>query len=564
VAKTRRKLAAAATAILSVGFVSAASRPADAASTAGAWTVADVFTASTPANPSSDAAGNPGVWTLAQGVGFDTGTYRPLTTYADTSCGFTGLRSFSDPSGLPSVGYNGTGRAIVNEPGTCATPFSIPAAGITVHPMANDVIVMWTSPVDGQVTITGRLFDADTNCGNGIGYRIGLIPAGGTEAVMLASGAFTNGGSSSIDPSTTTGVAVTKGSRIILGVDDEGDTTCDLTNADLTISTGTGNLFTWAAIGDSYSAGEGLSPYESGTATRTNSCHRSDRAYSQLIAPPSGALYRLFYACSGANVLPDNSTTHLGAWGSPNSGQVSPTEPAQVSYLNRDTDLVTMTLGGNALGWVDTLTNCTKIQTVPFHRTLYFDPKRCNRTVNGAAERIEIMRAKLLQVYREALVAAPSAQIRIMTYPPIFPTRSKKAGGCQIGRLNLPGVGTVDAVIAADTTASFVDAQQKANAAIVSAVNEVGDPRLRVVDVVPAFGGYSGHTVGCGDSGRPAPWINDMEISSRDLPTLANDLLKGNVADLRADLDRIYKGSFHPRGQGQQAMADALRTDLGW
>lgn len=562
--ETRRAVAASATALIMVGLAGAASRPADAAGGATVWTVADVFTASTPTNPSPDAAGNPGVWTLAQGLGFDTGTYQPLTTYADPNCGFAGLRAFSDPSGLPLVGYNGTGRAIVNEAGTCATPFSIPAAGVTVHPMANDAIVMWTSPVDGLVDITGRLFDADTNCGNGIGYRIGLMPAGGTIAATLTGGAFANGGSSSIDSSATTAVAVAKGSRIILDVDDEGDTTCDSTNVDLTIATATGSQFTWAALGDSYSSGEGLSPFQSETATRTNSCHRSDRAYSQLITPPSGAFYQLFYACSGANVLPDDSTTHLGAWGSQNPGQVSPVEPAQVSYLNRDTDLVTMTLGGNALGWVDTLKNCTKIQTVPFHKTLFFDPKQCNKTVNSADDRITTMRAKLLVVYREALAAAPSAQIRVLTYPPIFPTRSKKAGGCQIGRLNLPGVGTVDAVIAADTTAKFVDSQQKANAAIVDAVRQINDPRLRVVDVVPAFGGYSGHTVGCGDSGRPDPWINDIQISPRDLSALATDLGKGNVADLMADLDRIYKGSFHPRAQGQQAMAGALRTDLGW
>ncbi len=39
----------------------------------------------------------------------------------------------------------------------------------------------------------------------------------------------------------------------------------------------------YVALGDSYSAGEGDRPYEPGTDTKTNTCHRSEKAYPTMI-----------------------------------------------------------------------------------------------------------------------------------------------------------------------------------------------------------------------------------------------------------------------------------------
>lgn len=51
------------------------------------------------------------------------------------------------------------------------------------------------------------------------------------------------------------------------------------------------------AMGDSFSAGEGLDCYQSGTDQSDNQCHRSDFAYSGYVL---GGLGHRFVACSGA------------------------------------------------------------------------------------------------------------------------------------------------------------------------------------------------------------------------------------------------------------------------
>jgi lysophospholipase L1-like esterase len=104
----------------------------------------------------------------------------------------------------------------------------------------------------------------------------------------------------------------------------------------------------YVALGDSFSAGEGLPEFEPGTDTDTNSCHRSYGAYSRLlvatgIAPDPAA----FHACSGARVIDLES---------PNAG--SENEPPQIEQLSEFTDVVTMTIGGNDIGFKNVVIAC--------------------------------------------------------------------------------------------------------------------------------------------------------------------------------------------------------------
>lgn len=100
----------------------------------------------------------------------------------------------------------------------------------------------------------------------------------------------------------------------------------------------------YVALGDSFSSGEGVPPFDS--ASTSNGCHRSTRAYAQLLnASPSQSLaLQAFVACSGAttgNVL---------------NGQNG--ENPQVNSLGTSTDIVTITIGGNDIGFVDFLIAC--------------------------------------------------------------------------------------------------------------------------------------------------------------------------------------------------------------
>jgi PA-IL-like protein len=156
---------------------------------------------------------------------------------------------------------------------------------------------------------------------------------------------------------------------------------------------------TYVALGDSYSSGEGVDPYfrdgyDQATGTQPgdvdNRCHRSTRAYAEYVNPPgfnrplyelasgggdpgtgkrvnkygsdqnvrqAGLLAWVFWACSGAktkHVLPKS----LG--GRPQSDSRFREHYAQLDNptVNSSADLVTITIGGNDVGFRDVLTTC--------------------------------------------------------------------------------------------------------------------------------------------------------------------------------------------------------------
>ena len=175
------------------------------------------------------------MWTLASGVGLDTAGYTPLTSYNGASCGLAGLQAFTDPGGLPSVSHNATGGTLTNTAGTCSSPFTIPMGAITVHPLTRDVVTEWTSPMNGFVTVTGTLTDADTNGGDGVAWQLGA-GAGGTALAELAHGSLPNGGSSTIEAASVTRIPVSRGTVIALVVTANGTTAFDATNVALTVT----------------------------------------------------------------------------------------------------------------------------------------------------------------------------------------------------------------------------------------------------------------------------------------------------------------------------------------
>ena len=113
----------------------------------------------------------------------------------------------------------------------------------------------------------------------------------------------------------------------------------------------------YVALGDSYSSGDGVTPYLDGTNNPTNLCHRSQKTYGALIAKAKGystdgkptASYDLA-ACSGGTTHDLFETNFKYS-----------SEPAQLSHLGADTKLVTMTIGGNDLGLTNWLQKCLNV-----------------------------------------------------------------------------------------------------------------------------------------------------------------------------------------------------------
>jgi len=199
--------------------------------------------------------------------------------------------------------------------------------------------------------------------------------------------------------------------------------------------------YTYVALGDSFSSGEGVAPYFRDVADPAtgrpvnNRCDRSTRAYATWVRPPGfpASVYSLasgdgrpgagntygsdrtvrtaggatwaFWACSGAksrNVL----AVSVGGAG---QGVGWDTVPQLESAGLAKADLVTLTIGGNDAGYVDLLVECGLF--------------RCNTPAFRAqrAARIDALKPQLERVYRAIAARAPRARILVLGYANPFP-----------------------------------------------------------------------------------------------------------------------------------------------
>jgi len=184
----------------------------------------------------------------------------------------------------------------------------------------------------------------------------------------------------------------------------------------------------YVALGDSYSSGFGVSPYEPGTNgdAGPNDCQRSTRAYAPLIAAELGGLKLSFHACQGAVTkdfyLPRNTT-----WG----------EPAQLDHLHDDAALVTFSIGGNDAKFGEVLAECILgFELLPFN-TCHEDDK-VTVPVREAFDRLDGRTSTPADVHpydtidKDVRAKTPHATRVAVGYPHFFPA----AGG---DRTFLPG-----------------------------------------------------------------------------------------------------------------------------
>ncbi len=143
----------------------------------------------------------------------------------------------------------------------------------------------------------------------------------------------------------------------------------------------------YVALGDSYSSGVGTGVYD----PASGGCARSP-----LSSPPRWATEHhpasfTFVACSGARIADVLST--------------------QISALRPDTDLVTITIGGNDAGFAPVLHICT---TATSDHT-------CAALVDAAEIFVLFaLPVRLAQTYAAIRHAAPHAQVVVLGYPRLF------------------------------------------------------------------------------------------------------------------------------------------------
>ena len=290
----------------------------------------------------------------------------------------------------------------------------------------------------------------------------------------------------------------------------------------------------YVALGDSFSSGEGavfnkdgakVADYESGTdystSDGTNICHRTTKAYAykvhRLLSAKVGQLE--LKACSGAAV---KDYFH--------ANKQSAHEPAQEAAVTKDNKnnnikLVTLTFGGNDIGFATVLSRC-----------LAWNPASldCIGKIEKAITQVPTI--GLFKLYSKLLDDAPEARIMVVGYPRLYDKDPKP----------IPDPNHRHTLGWCTTTAPFahvhsVDEQKKSNELVntlnkyiddtVAKVNkERNTHRLVYVNVSNAFEGQG---------------ICALQAQRMVNPFILDGRLSPNQ-------------SFHPNDKGQEKLADLV------
>jgi len=137
----------------------------------------------------------------------------------------------------------------------------------------------------------------------------------------------------------------------------------------------------YVALGDSYAAGVGAPP-----ADPNDPCKQSDFGYPGVLDSGKRIVLQVNATCAGA------TTTYVANHLPPG--------------LNPETRLVTLTVGGNDLGFAGLAGAC-----------LAGTPEDCLKAIGAAEGKLTGLRSDLTKLYLEVAEAAPDARIVVTGYP---------------------------------------------------------------------------------------------------------------------------------------------------
>lgn len=300
------------------------------------------------------------------------------------------------------------------------------------------------------------------------------------------------------------------------------------------------------SLGDSYSSGEGITPFYGQdapiTIKATNEdwlAHRSTKSWPSLLKIPGipGTMgnYNVkntnaskickwyFKASSGAE------TKHFSQETQPKSVNKQlykreATLPKQLDVfknIDGNVDYVTLTIGGNDVNFSGLITDCATGST-------YLNMSSLDKKLANLWKKFSVTKANIKKVYQDIEVAAGSqATIIVAGYPKL---------------LDKDGKGFVISKKEATTINTNVS---KFNAELQKIVNEcrVSGMNIEFVDVENEFDKDGGHQAYSSD-----PWINEIKLGAR-----SEDLKDVQVAS-------AY--SVHPNEAGAQAYARCVNAKI--
>jgi hypothetical protein len=282
----------------------------------------------------------------------------------------------------------------------------------------------------------------------------------------------------------------------------------------------------YVGLGDSYASGLGSFSYLEGT-TGKNGCYRAKEGYIEDIATELG-LSLDFAACAGAKI-----------------GDLWEGKNAQLKEIGPETELVTLSIGGNDVGFASVLESCVSGAFSP-------GKKGCAaRDQAAATEALEWLRygrapgsyeepgghaksknkvplPSLQELYEAILAQAPKAEVIIVGYPILFESNVEEFHDCQVGTAN----GVIKLTINSndvewlDREAAALDELLEAS---VSAVRSSTGRDIRFAD---PRGPFNSHAL-CDSEGS---WINALLFEGFGAPP-------GRKPE-----------SFHPTTTGQEAL----------
>lgn len=170
----------------------------------------------------------------------------------------------------------------------------------------------------------------------------------------------------------------------------------------------------YVALGDSYSAGPLIAPPPGRSVVRTDpiECARSWNNYPAFLAGYLDVASYTDVTCSGAR-----TTDFL----TPQGGD-DPYAAAQVDALTADTDLVTITIGGNDNGLFGSIIDTCGVLAEQHPHAV--TPCRAHFTVDGVdtkARDARAMRATIADTVAAVREAAPNAAVYVLGYPRLMP-----------------------------------------------------------------------------------------------------------------------------------------------
>ncbi|MET8542976.1 SGNH/GDSL hydrolase family protein [Kitasatospora sp. NPDC004799] len=236
----------------------------------------------------------------------------------------------------------------------------------------------------------------------------------------------------------------------------------------------------WTALGDSYTAGV-IEATGDETAPR-DGCARTVDSYPEILRRRLGSLVALRnVSCSGATTdgVDASAQSPLGRplppLGTDPNGPY-PAVPPQIDAVDPATDLVTVGIGGNDLGFAEILKSCIELGALRLGRGTpckdQFDA--------GLPARLDRLRAAYDRMLTALHAKAPSARVLTVGYPYLVP---EDATRCQYGNLLQFGTFTTGDLAWARTALL-----EPLNALIARRTAAHGDT---FVDLYPASAGHS-------------------------------------------------------------------------